>query len=302
METVIPFMKEMFATLSILLCMLFPFGNTDKKGFTPINADEVKLSFSVVADVHVETNYSKSYHNFDTVLRDIKLSERNDALVFLGDNVMNGQVTEDFFFYGALKALKPSKNIFVATGNHDLGNGEGDFNSLMDKFISLNNCVLHAKIDKPYYYKIVNGHYFIFLSTEHSIIDTEHISEEQFTWLNSVLKEAEQSGKPIFVFNHYPITLIDDEDNYRLAEMLNDYENVLYMHGHYHRYAIYNERGVNCINLPRVTETVEYEPGTGAVVEVYENEIIVRIRDFYKGEWADRELHYPIVAKSNQNI
>ena len=53
----------------------------------------------------------------------------------------------------------------------------------------------------------------------------------------------------------------------------------------------YNSYGIDCINLPRITEITSYEAGDGIVVEVYEDEIVVRTRDFIKGEWVE-DLRY----------
>ena len=84
-----------------------------------------------------------------------------------------------------------------------------------------------------------------------------------------------------------------------LANLLGRYNNVLYIHGHIHdelgadNFKV--EGGINTINLPRSTEVVDYEPGDGIVVEVYENEVLVRVRDFIKGEWVEGlEYRYPL--------
>ena len=73
----------------------------------------------------------------------------------------------------------------------------------------------------------------------------------------------------------------------------NKYENLLYIHGHIHDYLdennFYTWNGVASINLPRSTEIVDYEPGDGIVVEVYENEVLIRIRNFAEHKWMDIE-------------
>ena len=123
---VIAFIKEMLATFMILLSMFTPALNGGGVAFEAENPDKLITSFAVVSDIHVETNNSASYSNLDKVLKGIKAGKNIDTVVYTGDNVMNGQITENVFFYSALKAAKPAKNNFVITGNHDLGNGAGD--------------------------------------------------------------------------------------------------------------------------------------------------------------------------------
>ena len=41
------------------------------------------------------------------------------------------------------------------------------------------------------------------------------------------------------------------------------------------------------MDLARSTEVVDYEPGDGIVVEVYEDEVVVKGRNFITGEWLE---------------
>ena len=292
---VIAFIKEMLATFMILLSMFTPALNGGGVAFEAENPDKLITSFAVVSDIHVETNNSASYSNLDKVLKGIKAGKNIDTVVYTGDNVMNGQITENVFFYSALKAAKPAKNNFVITGNHDLGNGAGNYENSSKDFIANNNFYLGNKIDKLYYYRIVNGCYMIFMASEDVNASDFVMSREQFNWLEGVLKEAQEAGAPIFVFNHFPIRYLDDNGTevYRdeLAALFVKYGVDLFVHGHIHDDLgadnFYTWGGVSCINLPRITEITEYEAGDGIVVEVYENEFVVKGRDFIKGEWIE---------------
>lgn len=285
--------------LSLIMLPLTLFSST--QSFEAKNEDELELSFSVLSDCHVEGNNYKTFEVLSEILRDAKGGKNTDALVFLGDNTMNGQNIESTFFYGALKAVKPSDNILVAMGNHDVGNGEGDYEKLTKRFLNYNNAYLCANIDKPYYYRVIDGCYFIVLATEDSTVNSMYISEVQLEWLKDVLEEAKASNKPIFVFNHHPLEAVEGEDYTVLSELLNDYDNLIYFYGHTHidfsQTSFSTVNGVDTVNLPRCTEhaTEGYDCGIGAVVEVYEDEVIVRIRDFYDHEWKDDfEMSYPV--------
>lgn len=298
-STVIIFIKQVFSTLLTLLMMFLPGFGSNGVPCEAEKPDELIASFAVVSDIHVETNHPETYNNFKDVLEGIKAAEYLDAVVYTGDNVMNGQLLENFFFYSAVKAAMPAENNFVITGNHDLGNGEGDYNKFRNNFIFNNKFVLGNDITEVYYYRVINGCYMIFLSSEDLSVGDYVISDKQMEWLRGILDEAQEANAPIFVFNHHPINLIRDRDSKKLALLLQEYDNLLYFHGHYHNelgadnfYELYD---IDCINLPKATEYVEFEPGKGIIVEVYEDELVVRSRDFIKGEWIDELVYrYPL--------
>lgn len=283
------------ACIMMILCIApYPAEHTVK------NEEDLQLAFSVVSDVHIESNNLETFRMMFKIMRDVKkLKGGNDAIVFLGDNTMNGQDIESMYFYGALNAVNPAKEIIVASGNHDFGNGNGDYEKYEKRFINYNNFFFHHGIDKPYYYKVVNGCYFIVLATESDTVNLMDISETQLQWLVGVLEEAEKTENPIFIFNHYPIDYIGGEDFSVLIDAIDDFDNVVYFSGHTHYpysdMSISDTYGINHINLPKCTEHAleDYDGGIGAQVEVYSDEIVVRIRDFADNVWLD-EYTYEI--------
>ena len=295
-STVITYLKDLLATVMILLTMFSPAFGSKAESYSAERPDELVTSFAVVSDIHVETNHPEPYNSLKGVLQGIKVGEDIDAVVYTGDNVMNGQVLEDVFFYSAVRAVMPAKNNYVITGNHDLGNGEGDYSKFRSNFILFNKLVLGNDIDELYYYKVVNGCYMIFMSSEDLCVGDYVISDEQLNWLKGVLDKAQAENAPILVFNHHPIYLVRDRDYREIAWLLQKYDNLVYFHGHYHNQlttdSFYEWHGVDCINVPRATENSDYDPGSGLVVEVYEDEIVVRSRDFIKGEWMNFRYTY----------
>lgn len=295
-STVITYLKDLLATVMILLTMFSPAFGSKAESYSAERPDELVTSFAVVSDIHVETNHPEPYNSLKGVLQGIKVGKDIDAVVYTGDNVMNGQVLEDVFFYSAVRAVMPAKNNYVITGNHDLGNGEGDYSKFRSNFILFNKLVLGNDIDELYYYKVVNGCYMIFMSSEDLCVGDYVISDEQLNWLKGVLDKAQAENAPILVFNHHPIYLVRDRDYREIAWLLQKYDNLVYFHGHYHNHlttdSFYEWHGVDCINVPRATENSDYDPGSGLVVEVYEDEIVVRSRDFIKGEWMNFRYTY----------
>ncbi len=299
-STVITFIKQVAATFMALIMMVLPStADTSKLDYGAKNPDGLIMSFSAVSDVHVETNNPDTYNAFSAIINGIKAGKDHSAAVFLGDNVMNGQLLENFFFYMGVKAVNPARYNLIALGNHDLGNGQGDYTKLRKNYLSNNRLYLGNELESTYYYRIIDGCYMIFLASENLTVNDFVMSEEQLEWLEGVLREADAAGAPIFVFNHHPINYIKETDANTLADILRQYDNLLYIHGHIHNHLgtdnFYTYVDVDCINLPRSTEIVDYEPGDGIVVEVYENEILVRGRDFINGEWIDGLVYtYPL--------
>lgn len=287
--TVVTYLRGLLATIMVLLNMALPTFGNNGASYEALNPDELKASFVVLSDIHVETNQPEAYGYLKEVLEGVKAGENVDAVIYTGDNVMNGQTLENTLFYSAVKAVKPSKNNFVLAGNHDLGNSSGDYEKLLDNYILNNKLYLGEDVGEGYFYRVVNGCYIICLVSEAPSTWELVIGEEQFAWLENVLKEADEAGVPIFVFNHFPVNYTGGSSD-RLASLLNEYDADIFVHGHYHDHPIYagnfyTWKGVDSINLTRPTEMTLFEPGEGIVIEVYEDEFIVRVRNFITGEW-----------------
>ena len=302
-STILLYLKDLCATIMTLLMMMSPAFGGSGTAYQAERPDELITSYVVVSDIHVETNNPESYQNLSDILYGIKAGENVDTVIYTGDNVMNGQVLEDIFFYSALRSVKPAENNFVVAGNHDFGNGEGDYAKLRRKYLFNNTFYLGNRLENDYYYRVVDGCYMICLVSEKPETDDFTMSKAQFGWLKGVLEEAKAADARIFVFNHYPLRYLDNNGTeiYReeLGALLTEYGVELFVHGHIHDDLgtdnFYESYGVRCVNLPRITEITNYKAGDGIVVEVYENEILVRGRDFITGEWIEElQYRYPV--------
>ena len=290
--------KQFIVTFFVFISMLLsPVSEIDTR-YTAKNEDELLMSFSVVSDIHVETTNPESYKQFHKLLYGIKAYKNNDAVVYLGDNVMNGQYFENLLFYSAVKKIMSDENNFVVLGNHDIGNGKGDYKKLCQSFIKNNSKYLGNDMENPYYYKVVNGCYMIFLASEDLTVNYCFMTEKQYSWLEGVLNKATSENAKIFVFNHHPIRSIEGVEWYSLITLLQRYNNLIYFNGHTHmsmsEYSFMNFGGVDTVYLPRSVSS-GYKSGDGVVVEVYDGEVIVRVRNFTDGKWIDNlEYSYPM--------
>lgn len=225
--------------------------------------------------------------------------------------------------------------VYMVKGNHDEPNypsgyvmGKGYENFSYDYFDSfLDNWLDYSKQQNyysaertgeklDYYHTEINGHHYIFLA----IPDSGYYAfgDEQLAWLDKILYEAEESGKPIFIFGHVPangkvnyqIALgkgsMDDFD--KLEPILNRHPTSIYISGdsHYTLDSVLKNTVDGRQVLPsyindgavieaykaaeeRVTNSPRSQvPGNnshGLFVEVYKDKMIVRARDYMNGKY-----------------
>lgn len=288
-------MKILTKTTAMFLALFFfglvGFSTPKHESYNVSDPENCRLSFSVVSDSHIEGNNLPRFKSFMALLGGIKANERkNDAVVFLGDNTMNGQNIENLLFSGAILRTDFKTPVLAVEGNHDVGNGEGDYNKLTKRFLSYANNAFDLGIDKPYYYKEIGGYIFIVLSSEWYEGNNVHgFSDEQLLWLDSVLQKATAEGKPAFVFGHYTFWEVKSA-NYVLYDIMTKYKNTFYFHGHNHadfdEYSLSAFSGTAIINLPKWDNLPDKEislngnTGAGVLVEVYDDRVVVRGRDF----------------------
>lgn len=302
----ISFLRMAVSVVLAALMSFFTIGSP-REAHTVLDEEKCLLNVCVISDAHIETTNPTRYKVFRRILQDAGNNRfGNDAVVFLGDNTMNGQELESMLFYGAVKASNPADEYLVCCGNHDVGNGEGDYNKLFNRFSSYSSTITNVKTDKPYYYKIINGYYFIVLGPDDLCVYEMPMSEEQYKFLEDTLELASRSDRPIFVVAHHPVFDMGDDDGDRVCEIISRYKNVFVLDGHTHMPFIegwsFCEDDVNEMNFPRCTELsgekdneIYDDTGDAGQIEVYENEVVVRARNFYKGEWYDyMEYHYKL--------
>lgn len=306
---------KIIATI-LAVFVYFPMGNI--ADYSPKNEDP-ELVFSVLSDVHMEGNNLERFNLFGEGIRDVNSATRNDALVFLGDNTMNGQNIEHTFFYGLLDRYNHIENVLITSGNHDLCPSEqnsGDYNTQANQFISFHNTFLEENIEKAYYSREINGYKFIVLASESDAGVQQYLSVEQLLWLENELDSAESLGNPVFIFNHYPLNhtwpFVWTEGHVGLeSELLHllmrkSNNQIVYFSGHLHmglndnEVSYVNEENITYISVPafgadnNVGNADIQDKGMGLYVEVYEDEILVRMRNYVEHEWMDIEYTFPV--------
>ena len=251
----------------------------------------VKLTAAVLADLHIgprnpilQCNVNKAFRNASAA------RDGSDALVLLGDNTMDGMEQQYALFYASLKAFGKARNNLAAVGNHDLW-GKISYADAKNRFVSYYNKFSGGTIDNIYYCKIINGYYFIVLGTESDMGTTAHISAAQVSWLDARLAEATAGGKPAFVFHHFPLNRIHEPE--ALKAVLNAHPNVFYFSGHMHHALGGNSftkagDSLYCVDVPGFNgaeDNIWKYLGHGFQLEVYEGRVLLRARDYIRGQW-----------------
>ena len=280
---------------------------------TPKN-DNVLLNVSMISDIHLDNSISLGDSIFEIALRDIEKGENIDAVLVSGDltNYGDGPSIEGFF--KLMQKDLTNKAWIVASGNHDIGHVEDTTeDGARERFVNLYNQYTGGEIENVYYSMDVNGYRFVILGDEgDDTWDHPEYSDEQIAFLDNALAEASGRGLPMFVVSHVPVEgangqsevwedggLRDYSD--AVKNILEKYDNVFFISGHLH-VAINGEltqsafgfacvettNGVTYVNLPTYMIVNRYGipwGGMGFQMEVYENEVLFRARNYATSKW-----------------
>ncbi len=299
--------------LLTLLAIFMPF-----LVLTPFRASEenIRLNVSLISDTHIDYRELYSQYVLADILRDVeKSSDGVDAFVVTGDltNYGDGKSVEKFF--DILKKHSTVENMIIASGNHDIGHVEDvTHEQARQRLIEFFNEYIDAGIRNIYYSRDVNGYTFIVLGDQDDDSwDFPEYYEDQLEFLDSELARATANGKPAFVISHVPVQgpngqeIIWEDGAMRsefgdpTREILEKYENVFFISGHLHAgingELVKNQFGFSCVetinsvtyvNLPTVYLVNRYGipwGGTGFQMEVYDDEVLFRARDFMTSSW-----------------
>lgn len=289
-------------------------------GSAPLQSESLQMNFTVISDGHLEANNSERQNNYGAGLRDMASAEvQSRALVMVGDNTMNGQTLETAMLYGLINKYNSIENVLMAAGNHELSPSKyntGDYETLKNRFIRYNNAFLDHKIENLYHSQVIDGYYFIVLASDTDAGIQQYLSPEQLAWLDGELQSAAASGKPVFLFSHWPTDSVFSEvwpeghvgeQSDELTALLEKYDNrIFFFTGHLHMgiyengYGIKEDGKITYINVPSFgSENTDGEAevqntGMGLQVEVYETEVVVRVRNFVAHEWMPYEYRFAL--------
>lgn len=295
----------------------------------PMDAESCKLNFVVVSDTHMKTEKESLPNDLilNLIMKDFEAAEGYDALVFTGDITDHGYEEQWAHFYEQMKVYEPADSIYLAMGNHDTWTRDGSDNRTAKGLFMEYSTKLTGKFTGNYYYSTtVNGYPFIFLTSEEDHTAAT-FSDKQIKWFKNEMKKAAKLDKPIFVVCHWPINMThglpvswgdDDYDDMtggmgeqsdRINKIMQKYDNVFMISGHIHNGISNSETkaelgyeslekvgNIYSLNIPAINgfnENGDWFPGTSYVIEVYEDEVVFRARNFMSGFWRP-EYNYSV--------
>jgi len=276
---------------------------------------QAKLAFVVISDIHIAR--LNAIRNFSAAIHDNYIS-KPDAMVVVGDlgdglprdyEILNNELAEH--------KLEINYPIYWTIGNHEFYGGFYKYGVWSPKTfpnretdaLAIDRFLKFANRDKVYGNTWINDYHFIFLGSERSRMsdlnyaDEAFLSDNQLEWLQDVLINREQPSKPIFVFLHQPIpysTLGGFQQGFviqwqKLNTILAQHPEVILFNGHTHYELDYknmvSKAGFTIVNSSSLACPIDRkkEPilnsALGLVVEVYNNKVVIKGRDFLQSDW-----------------
>ncbi len=281
--------------------------------------DDCLMTVELISDVHIEEKELFRQMFLVSGFTNLRFAKADiDAVVVAGDITNYADEPSLAKYYDLLEKYS-TVPVITAAGNHDIGHvGDRDVTDITREeakanFIRYNNAYMGMNNTENYYVTEINGYKFIVLGDD--VIDGGHwdgmdITPEQMAFLDSELASA--NGEPVFVCCHWPVDgkngqeivypdgEIELEKN-DIKSVMEKYENVFYISGHIHGgikstaaadicdFAnVEQENGVTYVSLPTygIVNSFGYPwSGTGIQMEVYEDHIIFRPRNFITNQW-----------------
>lgn len=307
--------KILYSIFVTLITLLFPFTSALNPEFEVKNSKEIKLNMEIVSDVHVDSRELISASLFKSGIMNMRKSVAPiDGLIIPGDMTNYGDEASIKYLYETIDKYCPTDNWLIAAGNHDIGHVEDiSHDEARDRLIKYYNDYSGTSVENIYYSRDIKGYTFIVLGDEGpDNWDQATISAEQLRFLDSELARGTANGQPVFVINHQPLEGTNGQpivwedgaigdDSAAIRAILEKYENVFFISGHLHEganselthalFGVYNAEtinGVNYINLPAYMYVSRYGipwACLGMQMEVYENEVLFRTRNYVQEKW-----------------
>ena len=310
MSMLSPFFEMLAGLIQKVLAIALIFGTTATPSTeTPIkavNPDDVRVTFTCLGDTQVNAmNGNVKY--FEAILQDVDNAETaQDAFMIVGDITENSLDSEWADITELMLNYNYGEEVVFATGNHDIR--LRDYEEVEKKFTDCVYDVSGKELDSFIYSTEINGYTFVVMGSESEEMEEADISVEQIKWVDETITEATSTGKPVFVVLHQPLKdthglpltwgngtnrnagHVGDASDL-ILETLNKHNNVILITGHLHtgfgQYTYEKVGNIHAVNVPgagKGNADGDYcDYATGFSVEVYDDEVIFRARDFGKG-------------------
>ena len=283
-------------------------------------ADDVLFTVAAVSDTHMKDSALRRFVA-DCCFNDITKTIQPDLFIMDGDLVDEAKDENYASLKSSLDGWCGVENIIMTLGNHDTWEDYStphEYEPARARWLEFTNEIMAFKHDEVYYHYVQDGYHFIVLGSEGTSVAAD-ISDEQIAWADGQLADAaaDSAGKPIFVCLHQPFANTHDvgetnngfrdvAQSEKLMNTLDKYENIIYISGHTHfavnsgklnrgSYATVEQVGENItsVNLPSMMYFGwsglggHIVSGGGAVINVYNDKIEIRARNFLTRTWTE---------------
>lgn len=271
---------------------------------TPPTQSKKLYSFGALSDVHIV--YATAEDDFKRALTYLNDYENVAFTCICGDLTDDGTEAQLAQYKAIVDSYSPDTPVYAVAGNHE-------------QWLNTSNGYLQNYTGQPLYYTFEHqGDLFVMLGVVSGNGDNLFASGE-INWFEDILN-ANISRKRIFVFQHvlatessgdvlniYPYAKLNSSDDaVRFKSILRAHPNVIWFHGHSHMKFYLQKYGDNAnydkvfgchsVHIPSLAVPRDvndsgtsfstiYADSEGYVVDVYENGIHLRGRDFVKGEF-----------------
>lgn len=286
----------------------------DKKGnrigqiplgtLTPPIQDKRQYSVGVLSDIHLPMQTGEA--DFKAAMEYLTENEHVDFITICGDLTYNGTDSELENYKTKVNSYQGDTPVYAITGNHENypnGVAQGDIEGRIKSYTGY-----------PLYYKFTYSDDVYIMVGVRSNSASDLFTVEELQWLHKTLEE--NRNRRCFVFEHvfpwdgsgdvfdaYSTDLLSGDCGKVFLSLMKHYKNVIWFHGHSHvkfdgqvygiKANIDKIYGMYSLHIPSLAYPAEgdsdrgylYAESEGYVVDVYENGIHLRGRDFVKGEF-----------------
>jgi 3',5'-cyclic AMP phosphodiesterase CpdA len=262
-----------------------------------------RMRLHVLSDTHISDVFPVTMQKARSSLADLSVVAPNaDALVVVGDITEYGHQQDYGLFDLMLQTSPHPDRVLYAMGNHEYMSGVAEADAArVQRFLDF------AKVDNVYHATEVNGYPMVFLASITGGFNAT-LGTAQLDWLEATLKACARPDRPTLLFCHQPIYNVVEAA--RLRQILQATPNVIYVWGHWHTdlnwftqgpdtRLLSNQEGYWQVQAPattycwqyahqpdgRVTQTFQADTRQGLVIDVYDDGVLVRGRDFSRHEW-----------------
>lgn len=272
--------------------------------------DKANLTFIALGDCQVSNYMFARQYTFSKVLDDISNAEGVlDALVICGDIAESGLKCEYKMVSNLVNSCSDKyKNFLCMPGNHDIRLRRFKHQLLRFESFLLDTDKATVPVNKYWFSKDINGYKFIILGSDTTCFEAAHIRQKQLDWLDQEIASTQDTGKPVFVFNHHPLKFTNGlPDNWLgygdwrgsvgnqsayIRNIFNKYNNVIYITGHLHwgtnKYTIMKKDNFLALSVPTAganNHGVFSSLCQGFVISAYDDRIEFRSRLFEDGKY-----------------